>query len=254
MTVSVIVPWRPAPSRAPIWSWLIREWHHHHPGWGPVIEGDPGPGPWCKAAAVDDALQRAHGDILVIADADVWIGPAALESAVRAVEQGAAWAVPHHSVWRLGPQTTADVLAGRPWPTVPANRADQRIPEPFAERSYRGRQGGGMVVLPRTVYEACPLDPRFQGWGQEDEAWGLALEVIYGPPVRPRPPDAPGLWHLWHQPAPRRDRGTGSDHSAALHGRYRSAMSAHDAPAAMRALVREAKTWSPNRAVPAASG
>jgi len=56
--------------------------------------------------------------------------------------------------------------------------------------------GGGCTVVRRDVYESCPLDPRFKGWGQEDAAWGVALTAMYGPPWRSVEP----LWHLWHAP------------------------------------------------------
>jgi hypothetical protein len=143
-----------------------------------------------KAAAVEDALSRATGDVLVLADADVWCP--GVVAAVEAVESGAAWAVPHTLVHRLTKGAT-DVMLGREVFGGPL--IEQRV----EQRPYVGMVGGGCVVLRMDVYEACPLDPRFVGWGQEDAAWGVALTALYGPPWRSTEP----LFHLWHPPMDR---------------------------------------------------
>src|SRR5687768_12609226 len=55
--------------------------------------------PWNKARAVMPAVEDSCADIVVLADADVWTE--GLAAAVRAVEQGASWAIPHRHVHRL---------------------------------------------------------------------------------------------------------------------------------------------------------
>lgn len=177
---------------------------------------------WCKAEAVADALSRTDAEILVIADADVWCDGA--QAAVEAVQQGAAWAVPHGKVHRLTAQATADTL------TTGTFDPDAEC----AERPYTGHAGGGIVAIHRTTYEACPLDPRFTGWGHEDDSWAIALRCLHGSPWRGADP----LWHLWHQPQPRRNRRIGSEPSRRLHGRYKA--SRRD-PDAMRSLIEEAR-------------
>lgn len=101
------------------------------------------------------------------------------------------------------------------------------------EPAYLGVEGGGIVVLRRETYAECPLDPRFVGWGGEDESWGFALRALYGPPVRVRKP----VIHLWHPPANRMTRGYGSLASRELRKRYARARAS---PALMRALLAEA--------------
>ena len=203
--VTVIVPrGGSCPYRERAWQYLRTLWARHYPDME-VVEGWCHGDVWCKAEAVADALPRARGDILVVADADVWVP--GIAEAVRQLEQYS-WAVPHWLVYRL---------------TEEASRPDRIEREgwdgPTVERPYVGYEGGGMVVLPRDLYVDAPLDPRFRGWGQEDEAWALALRTIGGPPWRGTAP----LYHLWHPPQARLSRRFGSSESIALFDLYRVA-------------------------------
>lgn len=221
VTVSVVVPWRPdGGPRDSAWEYLAWRWRRTHPNWQ-VVTGTAPDGPWCKAAAVAEALPRATGEVLIVADADVWCP--GVTQAVDAVANGAGWAVPHGLVHRLTPDATMAVLAGGP------------LLGPVVQFPYRGYPGGGMTVLTRETYEQVPLDPRFAGWGQEDESWALALTCLTGAPWRG---DAP-LWHLWHPPQDRTSRRWGSDASRALWARYCQAAADPDA---MRALLAEGVT------------
>lgn len=202
---TVVVPWRPAPDRVLIWADLRQRWEAL--GYQ-VIEGACPDGPWSKGAAVADGMSRAEG-VVVVADADVWCD--GTDEAVAAVEAGAKWAVPHFRVLRWGGHGRA-----------------------LAEPPYPGRIGGGLVVLTRATYDRVPMDPRFHGWGQEDEAWGLALRTMLGKPWR----GYADLNHYWHEPAPRDSRAVGSDESAALYRRYAAASRN---PALMRELLEEVR-------------
>lgn len=221
-SVSVVVPWRAdGGHRDRAWTWVQARWTELHPTWQ-IVVGEPPDGPWCKAAAVADALTKADGSILVVADADVWCD--ATRAAVEAVHRSVQWAIPHGKVYRLTEDATNGVLAGEARP-APAAGLD-RTP-------YVGVEGGGLVVLHRDTYRQTPLDRRFVGWGQEDESWGLALRTVVGPPWRGVAP----LWHLWHPPQPRLNQHVGSQPGRALHVRYQCA--ARDGVDAMRALLAE---------------
>jgi hypothetical protein len=203
VTVSVIIPWRRGcPHREAALGWTLDRWRAA--GYEPVLGHAPD-GPWCKGEAVADGLPHAPGEVLVIADADVWCD--GTKEAISAVRDGAAWAVPHGKVHRLTQSVTAALLAGGPL------RAD------LAQPAYRGFEGGGITVLTADLYHQAPLDVRFAGWGQEDEAWALALRTLAGAPWRG---DAP-LYHLWHPPQQRLSRRWGSRDSQALYREYRRA-------------------------------
>lgn len=210
MTVSVIVPWQPGcQHREAAWDFL-------RPRWAEVGELVVGTctGPWVKADAIADGLDRATGDMLVIADADVWVDP------TEALDACVTWAIPHRNVHRLSAESTALVLAGAEWRGLSLDRD-----------VYKGFAGGGVTVVRREVYEDCPM-PRIEGWGQEDEAWALALTRLHGSPFRGQL----DLVHLWHPPQPRLTNDTGSIEGRRLRDRYRRAN-----PRQMRAIVEEAK-------------
>lgn len=225
MTVSVLVPYRgDGEARDAAWAWVSGWWAREYPGWQVVAGGCP-PGPWVKALAVSDALTRADGDTLVVADADLIC--AGVGEAVAAVQGGAAWAIPHLRVRRLSARATGLLFGGTP-PARAAHLAG------LVKPPYRGRPGGGLAVMSRATYRRVPLDPRFAGYGQEDVSWGRALTLLAGRPHRGRD----DLWHLWHPPQPRQPgqpRGVGSRASLDLYRRYRAARTA----AQMRVLVDE---------------
>ena len=228
--VEVVVPWLGGcEHRERAWAWVRGQYEANHPDWDLVVaEADPGP--WCKAAPVMSAVRCSTADVIVVADSDVW--HPRIELAVEAVESGlTGWAIPHRGVFRLTEQGTAQLLAGaEDWERLPLDQPP-----------YRGTEGGGITVLRRETLLEVPLDPRFVGWGQEDEAFGWALRCVVGMAWRGRGP----LFHLWHPPQERLSRRWGSLAGKALYRRYRAASSS---PEAMRALLEEIHEPSPTDA------
>lgn len=218
MTASVIIPWSTTVSchhRGAALAWTVSRWASTG---CEVVVGEHA-GPWCKAAAVADGLERAGGDVLVIADADCWSD--GIDQALAAVDAGRPWAIPHGRVYRLTHAATQHVLDGHtPRPGLDLTQAP-----------YQGWPGGGIVVVGRDVYEQVPLDRRFVGWSGEDESWAHALTFLAGPAWRGRAP----LWHLWHPPQERMSRRWGSEAAKALAGRYKRART----PESVRALLAE---------------
>lgn len=221
MPADVIIPWRAGCAyRQLALEWVQRRWLTA----GHVVRlGElPADEPWCKARAVDEGLKHSTSDVVVIADGDVWCGD--VGDHVARIECGElGWVLPHSTVKRLDETSTSHVLHHR---CDPGGR--------LIKQPYKSTVGGGMMVVARDIYEQVPMDPRFVGWGQEDEAWGMALRCLV-----PGARATADLWHLWHPPAPRKSRARGSDESFHLRNRYTKAM--RD-PVAMRALLDEAAT------------
>lgn len=228
MRAGVLIAWRPGcPHRARALEHLQARYNHEHPDLT-VTLGEPPAGPWVKATSIAAAIEQTDAEVVVVADADVWTD--ALATSITAVRAGAPWAIPHRGVHRLTADSSDQFIAGAPLDVLDLD-----------ERAYLGVEGGGIVVLPRKTYEACPMDPRFHGWGGEDESWGLALRALHGPAVRGRGQ----LVHLWHPPQPRMTRRSGSPESRSLRKRY--ARAARD-PAAMTVLIEEARAHVPGDA------
>lgn len=215
--ISLIVPFRSTcPNRLQAWGWLRRRWEQM-----PDVEIVEAPdsedanAPWRKAIAVHAAVKRSRGDVLVISDADVWCAQT-FEAAAIVAQKQAPWAAPHRNVYRLSATTTAEVIDSGADPEELFGRLGR---QGLAEGPYSARLGGGIMVVSRETYMKCPLDPRFSGWGGEDESWGRALATLWdGHRIPGR------LWHLWHPPASRLNRAQGSADNSALAERYRDAM------------------------------
>lgn len=211
--VSVLIPLSGnCPYRTAAWRYVHAWYRQHHPDFQVVCGVVPSTLPWCKATAVSAAACQAEGEVYVIADADCF--SPSLDQAVSAVHNDWQWAMPHYTVNRLSKDATYQVYQGHDPAKFPRNR------QWYAQLPYVGFPGGGITVVRRQVYEQAPLDPRFVGWGQEDEAWALALRSLYGRPWRPsRSP----LWHLWHPPQRRMTRSVGSERSRDMLRQYKEA-------------------------------
>lgn len=152
MRVAVVVPFRAGcPHRQAAWEHVQRLYSGHHPSWQ-VIEARAPAGKWCKGAALAPTIEACDAEIVILADADVWVD--GLEAAVDAVRAGAPWSIPHRLVHRLDEEGTEAVLAGADW-------HDQ----PLTQRPYQGIAGGGVLVAAREVVHSIPIDSRFTGWG-----------------------------------------------------------------------------------------
>lgn len=221
MTVEVVISWRPGcPHREAALDWVMRRWIDT--GWKITLSGAEDGHGWCRGNDVTPAIEASTADVIVVADADVWCD--GIPDAIAAVETTAVWAVPHLYLLRLSEAATANVLAG-------AALEDQ---DDFAERPYRGHPAGTLFVIRRQAYLDAPLDSRFVGWGQEDDAANLAWTLLFGKAWRGKA----NCFHLWHPPQPRRSRGIGNQANFDLYRRYKIARSD---PARMRQLVEEAK-------------
>lgn len=221
MAVAVVVPWRGGcPHREAAWDFISQRWRTFYAGWELVVGTCLDP--WCKGLAVADALTRTDADVIVLADADVWCD--GVDAAVEVVMARGGWAVPHWHVRRLDEASTVAVLDGAAF--------DETLT--LSRDPYVGYPGGGLTVISRDLLSLAPIDPRFVGWGQEDQSAAAAWQTLAGKPWRSFPP----LWHLWHPPAPRRDRRYGSGASERLWRRYRNA---NGKPPLMRQLLGEAR-------------
>lgn len=217
MKVSLVVPWRPTLERRAVWDVLRHRYEILFPDWE-IIESDSS-GRWNKPTAVNRGVERAAGDVVVVADADCATTQAAMEEAVEVAKSGR-WVVPHRRVWRMSPEDTQVCLRNIAKPELPKPRRVIRGP-------VTGIPGGGIFVIRREAFfEVGGMDPRFNGWGGEDSAFGLAADTILGPHRRLESP----LWHFWHPPGAR----SRQPHHAANLELLRAYKAAHYDRAAMR--------------------
>lgn len=229
MTVAVVIPWRAGClHRERALKWTIRRYLAAFRSLDVVLGSCDPDRPFNRAQAIIDGASRTQADVLVVADGDVWCDP---KQAIDEVKS-CGWAVPHLKIHRLSRESTDKVLRGEDWHGLPLSTDNRQDAKP-----YKGHETGTLVVLRRDVLEEVPPDPRFVGWGSEDDAWSCALRTLVGAPWR----GVDDLVHLWHPPQPRISRTVGNRESFALLRRYQRA---NRQPAVMSELVAEAKEAS----------
>jgi Glycosyltransferase like family 2 len=209
--ISILVPARIADQdveRRRSWDWLQKYWRSALPGAEIVIGSDPDAGevPFSKSVAVNDAASRAHGEVLVIVDADVYIAAeAVLESAaeIRLAERRCRnlWFMPYRHLYRLTKEASERFLRSDPStpPVVPVTEMEitnigKFDGTPFSEI---GHWYGAMIqIMSRKAFRTVGgWDQRFRGWGGEDHAAMVAMDTLYGPHKT-----LPGeILHLWHR-------------------------------------------------------
>jgi len=148
-----------------------------------LTEGHHTEGLFCRAAAINTAASLAGDwDVALIADADVFVPPQQLSRAVVRAAQSPALVLAHDEWLSLDEETTADVLAGRQPPLVPAARRRSPV--------------SGVLAIGRATWDRVGgFDERFEGYGWEDRAFVRKCTLAAGFSRVPGP-----MWHLWHEP------------------------------------------------------
>lgn len=252
--ISLIVPFRAnrhAPARAASWHWLQEYWSHELPDAELVIGHSPH-GVFSKTRAINQAVARSTGRILVMMDSDCYINGSVIQHCADRIEEAQAigqrlWFIPFRRLYRITRQTTRHILSSRPDHPL-------RLTDPPRRHQYtssfaygRGHWYGAMIqIMPREGFETVGcMDPRFRGWGGEDIAFVRAMDTLY---AKHKTTDNQVL-HLWHPNigSSNLDKmwGGQSSHTAnnALAGRYNAATGDR---AAMRRLVDEGCATQPN--------
>jgi hypothetical protein len=225
VSITVLVPWSDTgPERAAAWAWVRSRYESAglH-----VVTGHSDASGFSRTGAILDARGRTDADVLIVADADVWCDDVD-ELVAQAFVHG--WAIPN-LLYRLSAESTDQVLAGASWRGLPLSTDNPQDSQP-----YRVHPAGTLLALTAETFDAAPPDPRFVGWGQEDDAWAITLRTLVGPPTR-IPAD---VVHLWHPPQPRRTRVVGNEANVRLLRRYQRAQRRPDR---IRALLEEANAW-----------
>lgn len=154
--------------------------------------------PYTKGSAVADGVSKCKDDFFIIADADAIVEPySSILDAVHLVRESPNWVVPYETIWRLTEEATRDYVRNRYNHTYTwYDEIYQPVNVETTVPPYRAVKGGGITAIHRNFWnEVGGIDPRFEGWGGEDQAFGRALETLCAPAI-----ELPGrLIHLWHQ-------------------------------------------------------
>lgn len=187
--VSVLVPYRPDRGyRDRAWKWNRRRWEAM-PDAELVVSIAPegrSPAEFNHPLAINQAAERAKGNILVIADADTAFDPQWVADAANLVETGIApWVLPRFYD-KVGRRSSSEVLG-----------ADPLGPMPDYTPEWHGDSvsWSGLVVVSVEAFEAVEgYDERISWWGADDICFGLTMDALWGKHVRLEG----SAVHLWH--------------------------------------------------------
>jgi len=190
VTVRVAVPRRPdGGERDRLWSHCRAWWRDTFTGWE-LVEGLHRFGPFNRSAAVNRAAD-GDWDTLVVADADTLAQPHLVAAAVEHAGRTGRMTLPYRRRMMLTAGATDMVLAGSDPATVRAH------PDPYEAHA------SSVVVVPRGLWDKVGgFDPRFVGWGAEDDAFAAACAHAGGGIDR----FDGDVWHLAHSPSPEFNR------------------------------------------------
>lgn len=189
MNVAVLIPRRADGGRRDrIWGWLRDRWEAEHPDYK-VVEGHHETGQFNRSAAINRAREQVDADVLVIADADTFVSPEALEEAIATAVGTGQMTLAFDRYCYLSKLMSDLVMGGY--------RGDWH---PGVEFTMQGTCSC-MVVVTADLFDRCRgFDEGFVGWGGEDIGFSHAAQTFGGGLQRVQ--DS-AVWHLWHPTAPR---------------------------------------------------
>ncbi|WP_286276903.1 galactosyltransferase-related protein [Naasia aerilata] len=231
LPVSVLIPWRPQPSRLDAFD-RLRAWYEREIPEATVRTIDSPDLVFnlaqCRNLGVAAA---APGEVVVLNDADTIPEADALRTAIAAARDDHRVHLPYTEYRWLGRSGSAEYAGGTE----------------LIDCTYElvhGACSGVYVTTPEAWQAHGGQDERFRGWGFEDAAWHLAHSTLLGSaPVR----HAGRVYALHHVGADR--FGSQYDANAALMDRYRGVAGDADG---MARLVAEALSASRALAAPGA--
>lgn len=209
--LSVLVPWRPQPSRIEAFE-ALQAWYARHLPEAVIRTFDSDDELFNLSACRNIAIRSVddENEVVVINDADTVpeLGP--LVAAIEAAATSGRVHLPYDRYHWLGREGTAQFLAGTE-------------PEDCDYELVIGARSGVYVTTPKTWWSHGGQDERFRGWGFEDAAWYVAHETLLGEAPRRHP----GAVYALHHETQLRE-GPQYDRNAALMQRYTEAASSRD--------------------------
>jgi len=214
MMVTVIIPWRPQPTR--LWAFdAVTRWYRRNLPDATIVTVDSGDAVFnlarCRNQGIAGVADR--DEVSIINDADTIPQRGPLLEAIEAARTDDFVHLPYTEYHWLGEDGTSAYERGMAL-------------EDCEFELVHGACSGVYVTTPSTWSSHGGQDETFRGWGFEDAAWYLAHETLLGEPPRRHNGT---VFALHHEAQPR--HGIQYDANAQRMDRYRAAQSNTDAMA-----------------------
>lgn len=200
--ISLLIPFSSdSKIRKETFKWLVEYWRGELPD-AEIIIGHQRSRIFCKGEALNNAVRRSTGRVLVILDADAYMyGDVISCCADRILEEldfgNHLWYVPYRHLYRLKKWISRSIIKSDPANPlrIPSPPPPEYIQGRKHENMYAHRYGAMCMIFPREAYDIIRcFDERFVGWGGEDVCLLRALDVLWGK-HKTTPND---ILHLWH--------------------------------------------------------
>jgi predicted glycosyltransferase involved in capsule biosynthesis len=254
--ISLLIPFSSKdPVRQDTFEWLLEYWSYELPD-AEVIVGKCKSKIFCKGEALNNAVGKSKGKVLVVLDADAYMDGEVLDKCADTILEELAygnkmWYVPYRNLYRLTKEATELVTSSDPWDSFrfPTSMDLEYVEDKdIGYRSKYGARYGAMAMMfPREAYDilGC-FDERFKGWGGEDIALLRAIDTLFGK----HKTSNNDIYHLWHPmigDSPKNKMWAGQDSpnpNSWLASRYNRVTGK---PAEMRKLVDEGCEYKKNK-------
>lgn len=200
--ISLLIPFSSKdPVRRRNFKWLLKYWKHELP-YAEIIIGKSRSKIFCKGEALNNAVRKSNGQVLVILDADAYLpGNIINRCADRILEEKEnghnLWYVPYRNLYRLKEWITGLIIASDPNDPLRLSSPppSDQVEDNGDKAKYGHRYGAMIMIFPREAYDriGC-FDERFKGWGGEDIALLRTLDTLYSKHKTTRN----DILHLWH--------------------------------------------------------
>lgn len=200
--ISILIPFSTDnKERKRNFKWLVKHLKSELPE-AEIVIGKSHSKIFCKGEALNNAVEKSKGRILVLLDADGLISPRVIRHCAKRIleelEYGnRLWYVPYRRLYRLTEHVTRKIVESDPKYSIvlPDPLPSEWIENQGDASKYGHHYGAMCMIFPREAYEAIGcFDERFEGWGGEDISFLKTFDVLWG---KFKTTDNP-IYHLHH--------------------------------------------------------
>lgn len=185
--LSIIIPFKSdGEDRERNWNWLKKRYEILMPEAELCID-ERNTTPYCKSAAINDAVRKSTREIILVVDADIIIKVEDLKKAMNEVyDKGI---VAPSKLVRFSEDATNKILQNN----------DLNIDDSFIDSNTQTFTSlcSGICIMKKEIFKKCGgYDEEFEGWGSEDVAFYKCMHRVNGPIYKMHDFT---MYHLHHQ-------------------------------------------------------
>lgn len=193
--ISILVPYKSDNGiRDKNWAWIEKRYTSLMPN-AEICMGESTTELFSRSDAINNAARKATRDIFIIADSDITFDIEQIQLGLSMLSKYK-FVVPFSHIIRLDSSLTNKLIS------YPSNISLSSIDTNNCKKDTGTPYylvGGIGIIEKSTFFQCGGFDPRFQGWGGEDDAFSYVIKHLYGEFGRPTDNN---MYHLFHPQEP----------------------------------------------------